>query len=112
MPDNQRLNYLLHVYILGQITPAEAEELRLMIKSGEYDDEIKDIIDAELLLETGEQDVSPVRAQALLDKIFAAEAQAEAILPVTRSLHPRRRWLATAWSGNAAERPMRSSTLL
>ena len=96
MPDNQRLNYLLHVYILNQITPAEAEELRLMIKSGEYDGEIKDIIDAELFLETGEQDVSPVRAQALLDNIFAAEAQAEAILPVTRPLHRHRWWLAAA----------------
>lgn len=96
MPDNQRLNYLLHVYILNQITPAEAEELRLMIKSGDYDEEIKDIIDAELFLETGEQDVSPARAQALLDKIFAAEAQAEAILPVTRPLHRHRWWLAAA----------------
>jgi len=92
MPDNQRLNYLLHLYLQEKITLAEAEELRIMIKSGYYDDEVKDIIDAELFLETGEQDVSPLKAQALLEKIFAAEKQAEAMLPMTDPVRRRSRW--------------------
>ena len=96
MPDNQRLNYLLHLYLQEKITLAEAEELRIMIKSGYYDDEIKDIIDAELFLESGEQDVSPLKAQALLEKIFAAEKQAEELLPMTDPVRRRSRWWLAA----------------
>ena len=49
MKDNEKFIELLQVYLAGKATSAEYNELMRMIKSGNYDDLLKQRIDDSLL---------------------------------------------------------------
>jgi ferric-dicitrate binding protein FerR (iron transport regulator) len=71
-----RFKSLMDRYIAGSATRAEYEELSLLVKSGEYDDTLKQVIADIYEAEDGSTDLPATKRQELLLQIFATETEA------------------------------------
>lgn len=96
MKDNENFIELLQVYLSGKATSAEYNELMRMIKSGNYDDLLKQRIDDSLLHDKPAFDLDINRSQDLLYRILNSEKQTAKLIPVNRPVLRYRRWYVAA----------------
>ena len=98
MPDQERFNYLLDLYVSGKLSAQEYDELFDLISSHHYDE----LLGKHLLhdLKEGEHihsaDLPPHVAQEIIRNIYQAEKDTIRMLPASKTLSIRRRWMAAA----------------
>ena len=98
MPDQERFNYLLDLYVSGKLSAQEYDELFDLISSHHYDE----LLGKHLLhdLKGGEHihsaDLPPHVAQEIIRNIYQAEKDTIRMLPASKTLSIRRRWMAAA----------------
>ena len=96
MKDNEKFIELLQAYLSGKARSAEFNGLMQMIKSGKYDDLLKQHIDDSLLRDNTSVDLDVNRSQDLLYRILNSEKQTAKLIPVNRPVRRYRHWYAAA----------------
>lgn len=96
MNGKEKFIELLQAYLSGKASSAAYNELMRMIKSGNYDDLLKQRIDDSLLHDKSIVDLDVNRAQDLLYRILNSEKQTAKLIPVSRPGRRYRHWYAAA----------------
>ena len=96
MNGKEKFIELLQAYLSGKASSAAYNELMRMIKSGNYDDLLKQRIDNSLLHDKSIVDLDVNRAQDLLYRILNSEKQTAKLIPVSRPERRYRHWYAAA----------------
>lgn len=96
MNGKEKFIELLQVYLSGKAPSAAYNELMRMIKSGKYDDLLKQRIDDSLLHDNPTANLDVNRAQDLLYRILNSEKQTAKLIPVSRPERCYRHWYAAA----------------
>lgn len=98
MPNQERFNYLLDIYVSGKLSADQHDELFTLISTHRYDD----LLGKHMLqdLKEGEHihsaDLPPHIAQEIIRNIYQAEKHTKQILPVTKHRSIGWRWMAAA----------------
>lgn len=87
---------LLETYLAGKATPGEYRELMRLIKSGEYDDLLKQRIDDSMFHDSSVANPDDRRAQEMLNRILNSEKQTAKLIPLMKPEKKIRRWYAAA----------------
>ena len=96
MNGQEKFIELLQAYLSGKASAAAYNELMRMIKSGKYDDLLKQRIDDSLLHDNPTINLDVNRAQDLLYRILNSEKQTAKLIPVSGQVRHYRRWYAVA----------------
>ena len=96
MTGNVKFIELLEAYMAGNATPGEYLELMRLIKSGNYDDLLKQRIDDSMSDDNSVVNLDDGRAQELLDRILNSEKQTAKLIPLMKPERKYRRWYAVA----------------
>ncbi len=96
MNDKEKFMDLLQAYLSGKATAAGHNDLMRMIKSGDYDDLLKQHIDESLLHDSPTADLDMTRAQDVLSRILNSEKQTAKLIPVQKPFQRYRYWYAAA----------------
>jgi transmembrane sensor len=94
MNDSEKFIALLRAHLAGKATREEYNGLMRMIKSGQYDDLLKQHIDKSLRHDHPTAGLDVVRAQDMLYRILNSEKQTAKLIPVSRPWY-RRYWYAS-----------------
>src|SRR5665213_24262 len=86
MSDNQHFEELLESYLRDTASPEEWTLLLKMIQNGEYDDALREKMDAVLAQQDNSLDMSTDRAHDLLYKVLSAEKHTAKLLPLHQSV--------------------------
>src|SRR5688500_18303588 len=87
---------LLEAYLAGNLAPGEYRELMRLIKSGDYDDLLKQRIDDSMFHDSSVANPDDGRAQEMLDRILNSEKQTAKLIPLMKPEKKIRRWYAAA----------------
>lgn len=96
MTGEKKFIYLLEAYLDGKANADEYRELMQLIKSGHYDDLLKQRIDYAIVNDGITASLDNHRAAELLHSILDSEKHAAKLIPVTKTEVKRRRWYAVA----------------
>ncbi|MFC0772903.1 FecR family protein [Terrimonas alba] len=96
MNGKEKFIELLQAYLSGKASSAAYNELMRMIKSGKYDDLLKQRIDDSLLHDNPTINLDVNRAQDLLYRILNSEKQTAKLIPVSKPVRRYRHWYAAA----------------
>src|SRR5688572_23221604 len=96
MTGNARFTKLIETHLAGIASPSEYTELMGLIKSGQYDDLLKEKIDNLMLHSDSTADLDDSRARELLDRILNTEMHTAKLIPVSKPVKKYRRWYAAA----------------
>jgi ferric-dicitrate binding protein FerR (iron transport regulator) len=96
MTNNRKFTEILEAYLAGKAAAEEQLVLMQMIKSGDYDDLLKEYIQDLLLLEKPVIEMNNGRAKELLDNILNSEKHTAKLIPVPKSFFNRWKWVAAA----------------
>jgi transmembrane sensor len=96
MTDKEKFADLLKNYLAGNIAPAEYRELMGLIKSGVYDNLLKQDIDDSMVNDKSAADIDNHRAGELLQKILDSEKHTAKLIPFMKPARKYRRWYAVA----------------
>src|ERR1700730_1758658 len=96
MSQDQRFNHLLEIYLGNQAGPDEYCELMVMIKSGLYDDLLRQKIQGPFDNESQLGKLDFERSRRMLNKIFAAERNTEELIPVSSRIPKWKYWSVAA----------------
>lgn len=96
MTNDPGFNGLMDKYLAGKASEAEWNELRGLINKGNFDEEIKNRIDAEWDSGIMEPDVSFERYHEMIGNIMSAESHIASIIPLKRNRRRGMRRLALA----------------
>lgn len=98
MPDQERFNYLLDLYVSGKLSEEQHDEFFDLISTNRYDDFLGNHLLQDL--KTGEHiysaDLPPHIAQEIIRNIYQAEKDTTRILPVGKPRSMGWRWMAAA----------------
>jgi transmembrane sensor len=94
MTGKARFIELLEIHLAGTSSPSEYTELMSMIKSGHYDELLKERIDDLMLHSDSTADLDDNRARELLDRILNTEMHTAKLIPVSEPVKRYRRWYA------------------
>lgn len=95
MNNSEKFIELLQAHLAGKATPEEYNSLMQMIKSGQYDNLLKQRIGDSLLHDQPTANMDVNRAQDILYRILNSEKQTAKLIPVNRPLR-RRYWYVAA----------------
>lgn len=98
MPDQERFNYLLDLYVSGKLSAEQHDELFDLISKNRYDDLLgkhllQDLKEGEHIHSAG---LPPHIAQEIIRNIYQAEKDTIRILPVSKPRSIGWRWMAAA----------------
>ena len=96
MTDKSKFIELLETYLAGSAAREEYRELMRLIKSGKYDDLLKQRIDDSMFHDHSSANLDDDRAQELLDRILNAEKHTAKLIPVMQPVKNYRRWYVAA----------------
>ena len=96
MSNDHRFKDLLDIYLCNQASPDEYRELMEMIKSGIYDDILKQKIQRPFDDESQIAKLDFIRSRAILYKIFSAEKNTERLIPVSPRIYISKKWSLAA----------------
>jgi len=96
MTDKIKFIELLEAYLAGNASPAEQQELMRLIKSGGFDDLLKQRIDDSLFQSSSTINFDEGRAQELLYNILNSEKYTAKLIPLTKPERKFRSWYAIA----------------
>ena len=96
MTDKSKFIELLETYLAGNAAPEEYRELMRLIKSGKYDDLLKQRIDDSMFHDNSSANLDDDRAQELLERILNAEKHTAKLIPVMQPVKNYRRWYVAA----------------
>jgi transmembrane sensor len=80
MPDNKKFTYLLNTYLSGEATNEQYQQLMYLVKSGNYDELVKQQIDDALWNSSDKVSFEEDRAKKLLYSILNSEKQTAALI--------------------------------
>jgi transmembrane sensor len=95
MKDSEKFTRFLQAHMAGKATAEEYRGLMQMIKSGQYDDLLKQHIDESLRYDQPTADLDVNRAQDVLYHILNSERQTAKLIPASKSWR-RHYWYAAA----------------
>lgn len=96
MTDKVKFIELLEAYLGGNALPAEQQELMRLIKSGGFDDLLKQTIDDSLFQSSTTINVDDDRAQELLYKILNSEKYTAKLIPLAKPVRKIPSWYTVA----------------
>ena len=96
MADRVKFIKLLENYLAGNAAPGEYRELMRLIKSGNYDDLLKEKIDDSMSYNNSTISLDESRAQELLGRILNSEMHTAKLIPVMTPVKRYRRWYVAA----------------
>src|SRR5687768_991449 len=97
MANNKTFAQLLEEYLADKLTPEEHKHLMQLIKTGDYDEQLKIRLNNCLFQSEGSFDMESSRSKEMIERIISTENYTEKLIP---SVHPIRRY--ALWFAGAA----------
>ena len=94
--EKARFNLLLNKYLSQHINEGERQELMQLIKSGLYDNQLRETIDMALEADEADRDLPGDRTTAILCRILAAEKNTTRLIPLRNTRLKARRLVIAA----------------
>jgi transmembrane sensor len=96
MANREKFTHLLNTYLAGNITDDEYRELMGLIKSGGFDDLLRQKIDHAFAKSNATHDIDEDRARELLFNILTSEKQTAELIAIKRPMQKKWVWAAAA----------------
>ncbi len=93
MMDNSRLLYLLDCFFANSVTPAQKDELMLLLDSNKYDKEVKSYIDNNWHKSNSSDQLTDQQSDAILSAILTNKTASVFSLPATNNF---KKWILAA----------------
>src|SRR5688500_4549529 len=97
MANNKTFAQLLEEYLADKLTPEEHKHLMQLIKTGDYDEQLKVRLNNSLFQSEGSFDMESGRSKEMIERIITTENYTEKLIP---SVHPIRKY--ALWFAGAA----------